>query len=219
MERTPDNDRSGGSDVAATVADAAPVDSLDGPGTDHVTTSGADAELGFFAGTRAGRVLLGAVLAFLSFTLVVWNLPDSEVRSEIRPALRPVVNAVAFDQSWSVFAPNPTTVSLAVEADVYLGDGEVIRYKFPHGDDLVGAYREYRWRKWERRVRLDRNDHLWEPTAEWVAAQFRDEDVTKVVLVRRFSDTPEPGSNDERVWESTEFFTLMMTDAGEGTRS
>ena len=219
MERTPDNNGSGGSEVAATDGDGARVDSLDGPGPDPVTSGGADLALGFFAGTRVGRVLLGAVLAFLSFTLVVWDLPDSEVRSEIRPALRPVVNAAAFDQSWSIFAPNPTTVSLAVEADVYLGDGEVIRYKFPHGDDVVGAYREYRWRKWERRVRLDRNDHLWEPTAEWVAAQFRDEHVAKVVLVRRFSDTPEPGSNDERVWESAEFFTLTMADAGKGNRS
>lgn len=172
------------------------------------------APLGWFAGTRPGRLILGALLGFLTFTLITWNLPDSEVRDEIRPGLRPVVNAVAIDQSWSVFAPNPTTISLAVEADVHLAGGEVVRFKFPHGDDLVGAYREYRWRKWERRVRLDRNDHMWARTAEWVADQF-DERVDRVVLIRRFSDTPEAGSGDEREWESVEFFDLDLGPATE----
>ena len=63
-------------------------------------------------------------------------------------------------------------MSLAVEADVYRRDGTVERYTFPHGDPVIGAYREYRWRKWERRVRLDRNDHLWDRTARWVADQY-----------------------------------------------
>lgn len=170
------------------------------------------ADMGWAAGTWSGRIVLSTLLAFLAFTLVVWNLPDSEIRSEVRPSLRPVVNAMAIDQSWSVFAPNPTTLSLAVEADVYLRGGELVRYQFPHGDDFIGAYREYRWRKWERRVRLDSNDHLWRPTAQWVADQFPEGSVEQVVLVRNFSDTPEPGSSEERVWDSYEFFTLEFED-------
>jgi hypothetical protein len=176
-------------------------------------------DLGWFVDSGPGRMILGTIVGFLAVTLVIWNLPDSEVRSELRPAVRPIVNAVAFDQSWSVFAPNPTTVSLAVEADVHLVDGTVDRYTFPHGDDVVGAYREYRWRKWERRVRLDRNDHLWAPTAAWVAGRYPDGEVTKVVLIRRFSDTPEPGSGDDRVWESVEFFTLQVDDPEAGSSS
>jgi hypothetical protein len=187
-----------------------------GPGRaerEAAAAEGADEpDLGWFAGTKQGRVVLSIVLGLLAFTLVVWNLPASEVRSQIRPTLRPVVNALAIDQRWSVFAPNPTTVSLAVEADVYLADGTVERYRFPHGDDLIGAYREYRWRKWERRVRLDSNDHLWEPTALWVAERYPAGQVDQVVLVRTFSDTPEPGSGDERVWDAAEFFTLDLVD-------
>ena len=150
-------------------------------------------DLGWAAGTRAGRVVLSAMVGFLVFSLVVWNLPDSDLRARIRPTLRPAVNAMAIDQSWSVFAPNPTTLSLEVEADVHMTDGSVETYTFPEGDDFVGAYREYRWRKWKRRVRLDRNDQLWEPTARWVATQFPDGQVDRVVLIRRFSETPEPG--------------------------
>lgn len=184
-----------------------------GPGPDDLVASEAapaEPELGWFASTPVGRALLSLIVGFLVFTLVIWNLPDSEVRRELRPMLRPVVNAAAIDQSWSVFAPNPTTVSLAVEADVHFRDGTVERYTFPHGDAVIGAYREYRWRKWERRVRLDRNDHLWEPTAQWVADRYPEGTVASVVLIRRFSDTPEPGSGDERVWESVEFFTLEL---------
>ncbi len=177
-------------------------------------TSASETGFGWFHDSRPGRLILTGVLAFLVYTLVVWNLPSSEVRSELRPGLRPVVNAMAIDQSWSVFAPNPTSVSIAVEADVYLADGEVIRHRFPHGDDLIGAYREYRWRKWERRVRLDRNDHLWRRTAEWVAAQYVDAGpVERVVLLRSFSDTPEPGSGDERIWETVEFFDFTVPEA------
>ena len=80
------------------------------------------------------------------------------------------------------------------------------------GDDFVGAYREYRWRKWERRIRLDRNDHLWRPTAQWVADRYEDQGtVERVVLIRIFSDTPEPGSGDERVWETIEFYDYDLT--------
>ncbi|MEM7284965.1 MAG: hypothetical protein AAF480_01315 [Actinomycetota bacterium] len=176
-----------------------------------------DRGYGWFHDSFAGRLLLTGVFAFLGYTLVVWNLPSSELRSELRPGLRPVVNAVAIDQSWSVFAPNPTTVSLAVEADVHLSSGEVIRHRFPHGDDFIGAYREYRWRKWERRIRLDRNDHLWRPTAQWVAAQYEDVGpVRRVVLIRTFSETPEPGTGADRVWETVEFYDYDAT-TGERT--
>ena len=168
-----------------------------------------DEGLGWFAGSTRGRVVLSAILAFIVIALVVWNLPDSAIRDELRPGVRPAVNALALDQSWSVFAPDPTTMSFAVEADVYLADGTRVRYTFPHGDDVVGAYREYRWRKWERRIRLDRNDHLWPETASWVRDQF-DDDVTKVVLIRRFSETPEPGTAATRSWRSVEFFELTF---------
>jgi hypothetical protein len=174
-----------------------------------------DRELGWFAGTPSGRVLASAVLGFLVYALVVWNLPSSELRDELRPGVRPVMYAMALDQSWSVFAPNPTTTSIAVEADVVFADGHVERFVFPDGDDVLGAYREYRWRKWERRVRLDDRSELWRPTAEWVARQF-DEPVASVVLIRRFSETPEPGSDAERRWSSVEFYDHRIESPAAG---
>ncbi|MDW3220511.1 MAG: hypothetical protein R8F63_18025 [Acidimicrobiales bacterium] len=162
---------------------------------------------GWFHDSRVGRLTLTGVIAFLVYALVVWNLPASSVRSDLRPGVDRVVQTMAIYQQWSVFAPNPTTVSIAVEADIHMASGEVIRHTFPDGDPLFGAYREYRWRKWERRIRLDRYDHLWRHTAQWLADRYADEGtVETVVLIRHFSDTPEPGRDDERVWNTFEFY-------------
>lgn len=179
----------------------------DGTAPDVADRAEAPASQGRLLDSRLGRLVLSVVLAAFVFTLVAWNLPPSEVRSRLRPELRPVVNALGIDQNWGVFSPNPSTTSVAVEADVTFADGTVERYRFPDGEPLFGAYREYRWRKYERRVRLDDQRGLWRPTAEWIARQYADREVTEVVLVRLLSRTPEPGSGDARVWESDEFYT------------
>ena len=159
-----------------------------------------------------GRVGLSILLALFVFVLVVWNLPASEVRSRLRPEAKPVVYALGIDQNWGVFSPNPSTTSLAVEADVTFADGSVERFRFPDGNSVFGAYREYRWRKFERRVRLDDYRRLWRSTAEWIVQQYDDREVVEVVLIRIFSKTPEPGSGDERVWESVEYYTYTVED-------
>jgi hypothetical protein len=163
---------------------------------------------------RLGRVGLSLLLTLFCGFLVVWNLPRSEIRNEVRPVLRPVVEALAVDQDWGVFAPDPTKISIAVEADVELADGSVIRYRFPDGDPFVGAYREFRWRKWERLVRLDDSSRYWQPAAEWVAARFAERDPVRVTLVRRFADTPPPGSGQPKEWRSVEFYDYELDRDG-----
>lgn len=166
---------------------------------------------GWFVGTSSGRVVTSVLLVLFVYSLVVWNLPASEARSKLRPGVRPVVHALGIDQNWGVFSPNPSTTSVAVEADVTFADGTIERYTFPDGGPLFGAYREYRWRKFERRVRLDDQRRLWRPAAEWIARQYGDREVVEVTLIRIFSKTPEPGSGRERRWESVDFFTLRLT--------
>ena len=39
--------------------------------------------------------------------------------------------------------------------------------------------------------------------------------VERVVLLRLFSDTPEPGAGQERVWDTVEFFDYEVPPAGE----
>lgn len=180
-----------------------------------------DSELGRVAGTKLGRAALSILMACFCVFLVVWNLPSSEIRGAIRPGLRPVVEALALDQDWGVFAPNPTTVSIAVEADVELADGTVVHYEFPDGDPFIGAYREFRWRKFERLIRQDDSSgRYWRRTAEWIAARYADDDPVRVTLIRYFATTPEPDAEGDaavKTWDSHEFFTLRFDETdGEG---
>ncbi|MGI9603746.1 MAG: hypothetical protein ACR2QE_17820, partial [Acidimicrobiales bacterium] len=82
-----------------------------------------------------GRAALSGLIAMLVITLVGWNLPQSvfgyELRDESRDQLRPVVNRLAMNQGWEVFAPNPSSTTIAVTADVTFADGTTTVYEFP----------------------------------------------------------------------------------------
>lgn len=167
-------------------------------------------DLGFFVSNRVGRVLLSALVAGFVATVVVWNLPDGDVQDDLAGEMADHVNALHINQNWALFSPNPSTTSIETYAVITFDDGTTTEYRFPDGDPLVGALREYRWRKFEGRVRLDRNSYLWQPTAEWIAGRY-DDPVATVVLIRRWSETPEPGTDEQREWQEFAFYTLEAT--------
>lgn len=166
-----------------------------------------------------GQLLLTVMLGGLVVLLIGWNLPKSPTRTEFRDNVNPIFLTLGLRQGWEVFSPSPSTTSIRVEGRVTYDDGSVDSFDFPAGDPVVGALREYRWRKYERRVRLESNRSLWRPTAQYIAREMArdDKQVTEVVLVRHFSKTPKPGSGDERVWEQVDFYTLKVTPEGEGS--
>ena len=148
---------------------------------------------------RLGRAAVSAFVVVLVVTLIGWNLPRSvlghEVRETSREQLRPIVNRLALNQGWEVFAPNPSSTSIAVTADVTFEDGSTTVFEFPDGEPVLGALREYRWRKWERRIRLDDNRGLWRPTANWIARELSEPDniVVEVQLVRHWRRMEQAG--------------------------
>ncbi|MGI9600373.1 MAG: hypothetical protein ACR2QE_00690, partial [Acidimicrobiales bacterium] len=105
------------------------------------------------------------------------------------------VNRLAMNQGWEVFAPNPSSTTIAVTADVTFADGTTTVYEFPDDEPVIGALREYRWRKWERRIRLEDNSGLWKPTADWIARELSQPDniVVEVQLVRHWQRMEDPG--------------------------
>lgn len=169
---------------------------------------------GWFVDTRLGRLILSVLAIAFMYFVVVWNLPDSGVRDLLRPPIQETVGVAGIGQDWGVFAPNPVSTSYRVEADVTFADGTVERYEFPHGDPFVGAYREFRWRKFESRVRRDENRRLLRPAALWIREQYSDRDVTQIVLYRRTRKVPEPGSDTVSVWEDEEMLSVPFAVAG-----
>ncbi len=160
-------------------------------------------------GSPLGRLLVGILAGLLVFSVVVWNLPAGEVRDDLRADVRPLVRTLGLDQTWSLFSPDPSRTSVDVRAEIHFTDGTVEIDRLPDGDPLIGALREYRWRKYERRLREDDNVRLSIPAAEWFAHRHASPSrpVAQVVFVRRVSTTPDPGSADDRVWEDQEFYS------------
>lgn len=171
---------------------------------------------GWFVDTRLGRLLLSLLLGAFAYFVVVWNMPESHTRDELRPPIQEVVWAAGIAQNWGVFAPNPVSISYRVEADVELADGSVERYEFPDGEPFLGAYREFRWRKFESRIRRDEQRSRWRPTALWIRDQFDGQSPVSVTLIRRTRKVPEPGSGDVSPWEEEDIYTIHFA-ADEGT--
>ena len=150
------------------------------------------------------------------YGLVVWNLPESDRRDELRAQIEPVVNAAAMRQGWGVFSPNPTRTTHITYARVVFADGREERFDAPHPGPWVGSTRSERWRKWETRVFSDTHTSLRLPAARWVTERYGGPDeVAEVKLVHLSSPSPDPRTDESRMWEADVFFRYdAQTDRG-----
>jgi hypothetical protein len=165
--------------------------------------------------SRAGQVLISVFVVLTLVAVAVTNLPESRLKREGMRVARPYLNATGLDQNWRVFAPDPRQTSLRLEARVDYADGAVATWRPPAGGALVGAYWDYRWRKWLENVVQDANRRvLWKPLALYVARRMRrsDRSLRRVTLIRSWQDLRPPGSPgpDARPWRSYAFYTLPV---------
>jgi hypothetical protein len=159
----------------------------------------------------AGRVLISLGVGFTVLAMVVLNMPDSQLRSSLMTPVAPYVRAVGLDQDWAVFAP-PRSFSLQVEGHLEYADGTTSVERFPRASGIA-AYADYRWRKYEERLRLDVNERLWARYALFLADRARAEgrSPVRVSLVRRWADTRPPGPGPERdPWREFTFYTVRV---------
>lgn len=165
-------------------------------------------------GAPVGRGVISAFVVVTIASLVVWNLPESQLQRDLAPTARAYVNTVGLDQNWGIFAPDPRREVLALEARLtYLG-GRTETWHPPTSGNFVGAYREYRWRKWVEHARLDARSELWEPLARYVARHHRHGDgLIAVTLVRRWYEVPPPGpgAGDRPAEQEFAFYSLTIT--------
>lgn len=158
--------------------------------------------------SRAGRWVVALVLVVGGVWIVGPNMPAGPFRDQVDALWRPATEA-GLVQDWGVFSPNPRDQSLDVRARVEFDDDTSTFWDVPELDPIVGAYRQYRWQKWQERVRLDDNRWMWDTTAAWIAGQVDtgDRTVVRVTLIRRWIDheplgTPEPIDSD---WNEFEY--------------
>ncbi len=139
--------------------------------------------------------MLSALIVVTLIAIVVSNLPSSELRAQLLRPAQPYLNATGLDQNWAVFAPDPRRVVIDVSALVKFDDGRTANWRFPHEGSLIGAYRDYRWRKWEEYLISPSNARLWKPAALWAASQEArpGHRVARVTLLERYALLAPPG--------------------------
>lgn len=161
--------------------------------------------------TPVGQSLAAAIVAFMSLWIVAPNMPASAMRTWVDGLWAPA-NAIGLQQDWGVFSPNPRDHSLDVRARIEYADGTIEFWDLPEYDPILGAYRQYRWQKWQERVRNDESALLWEPTARWIAENKTSGRLppTRIVLIRRWIDHV-PLTIDGVIldggWNEYEFYT------------
>jgi hypothetical protein len=163
--------------------------------------------------TNAGRAAISVFVAITILSLVLWNLPDSELKSASDPAVRPLILVAGLNQNWGVFAPDPRRQTLDFVARVGYADGNEQTLDYPRGGRAIGSYWDYRWRKWYEAVRTDRHDELWQPAAAWFAQRERaaGRRPVTVTLVRRWYDLFPPGKGPEHgPWQESAFYTYEV---------
>jgi hypothetical protein len=157
---------------------------------------------------RLGRFVLSGALLLILASLLVWNLPECALRRALLPWARPLVVGLGLQQSWAVFSPNPARSSVLLEVRVDFEDGSSEWTTLPGSDPFLGALRDYRWRKWVRRVTRQERQHLWNAAVSWFARRHAGggRAVQAVVLTRRVSVAPARDGGAARDWRRFEFF-------------
>jgi Family of unknown function (DUF5819) len=162
----------------------------------------------------AGRAAISVFLIVTLVSLIVWNLPDSEIQRKSLKFVRPYITALSLEQNWGVFAPDPRRQTIDFFARVRYDDGSEEVVRMPTGGSVVGAYWDYHWWKWVESVISDKRDALWKPAAVWFARRATTDTrrPVKVMLVRRWYDLYPPGPGPSHGdWNEKTYYTLTVT--------
>jgi hypothetical protein len=129
--------------------------------------------------------------------------------------LRPATTTAGLDQDWRIFAPNPRQFGIRVEAAVAWSDGAQTVWKGRHGDPWLGAYDDYRWRKWAERASLDpQGPRLWASAARYIARRLPGRPGAVPVelrLIRYARPLPPPGSRrPPQPWSRVELYRARL---------
>lgn len=138
--------------------------------------------------SNLGQVVVAGIVFVMAIWIVGPNIPASPFRDNADVIWEPAVTA-GFDQSWSVFSPNPRNQDIEVIAVLEYEDGTTATWSLPDFDPVVGVLRGYRWLKWQERIRLNSFESHWDSAATWIADSNRQNGELPVTvrLVRRWT--------------------------------
>ena len=166
---------------------------------------------------RARRLLGSALLVTVLLAILTSSLPDAPGLRSIATPLRPVALALGLDQRWTIFAPDPRRDGIRVEGRVAWSDGVRTVWRIPERDPVLGAYSDYRWRKWAEWAASDAHGPwLWRPAAEYIVRTLPDRPGARpeeLVLVRLTTPIAPPGRRQRGSWTAQEVYRAQLGSA------
>ena len=166
--------------------------------------------------SRAGQIVLSLFIVVTLVAIGITDMPESLLRREASKVTDSYLKATGLEQRWRIFAPTQRPFSLRLEAQVRYDDGSIAIWRPPAGGDLIGAFWDYRWRKWfEHVANEDKRKALWRPAAEFAARQLRrpgrtPRSVTLVLFRQELRPPGAPGA-DRGPWRSEAIYTLALS--------
>jgi hypothetical protein len=178
------------------------------------------------------RAVLHALILFHLAAVACWSFSTIDSRMPLNQMLRSrlgwYVWPTGFWQAWDMFAPNPATANVYLEADVTLADGSHVTWEFPRADRMgyFERYRKERYRKWATErvwAHGSVNPRIAQAAAKYAARQVErpGNPARRVELVRYHSPIGRPGRpplphyrDPPTVWDRHVFFAWAPETGG-----
>lgn len=151
------------------------------------------------------RVAVSAAFLLVLFCVVVTTLPGLGLSGQVTGGAQPVLDVTALGQNWSMFAPNPRRERIRLSVVVRYADGTRWTWRPPGGDRLVGAYWDYRWRKWSENAMAQ--DGLLLRTARFAAGHGPSPAPVSATVIRRSAPIESPQGRTGRWTVRRQTFT------------
>lgn len=155
--------------------------------------------MSLFASKPRRRALLDLFILFHIVSVTSWSLPPPLQPDGIRHFTRligPYMLGSGLWQGWDMFAPNPLSTVIDLEAEVTFRDGTRETWVFPRMEEMSywERYRKERYRTWRGRLRMEKWSAAWPDTARYVARLHDrpEKPPVSVNLKRRWGSIPPP---------------------------
>lgn len=143
--------------------------------------------------------LISAFIVWQIISVAFWLLPTSTLQQGLVIVLRPYIWATACWQNWQMFAPNPASQDVYMEANIFYSDGTSHIWVFPRmiRQSFLQRYEDERFRKMIENAHMDSNRAIWPYVARFAAIannkQPKTDPVVQVQLIRLWQDIPVNG--------------------------
>jgi len=153
------------------------------------------------------KIVVSVCLLWHIYAVAMWNLPNTTPlitpRISDDSVVRKYMVASGFMQGWGMFAPDPYSLDVYVEAQIHYADGTTRSWEFPRMAKMSTweKYGKERWRKYTEVAHQDAYSFLWPVMAHYAAREnnlYPGNPPVSVALVRHFrlvrAPDQEPGA-------------------------